>query len=214
VARRIGHRRGSRVAVTVDPRTPPEAGDPLLLPPPPAAPAARQAGRSRQRVGRRAVAFVAVAAIVVAAVVTLNLPERVDPDIAFADVAWTELIPPNATVMESRGGMPPEGRNLVGGRVWVGTNASDDEIKDFYKSLLDDRPGWAPDRSLVDMKWTGESDACVWHNDRLTMRLGLRDMGGWRELNAPDRAWPTVYTIEVVDQTTPEIASTACVSDR
>lgn len=146
--------------------------------------------------------------------VVATAPPRADPDIAFADITWAELTPPGSAILESRGDRPPPGKNLVGRRLWVGSNGSEDEIKAFYSALLDGRPGWVPDGSTSGLRTTAEVDACTWHSDELTVRIGLRDMGGWRELHASDRGWAAVFSIEVLDSTSDKVATSACLTER
>lgn len=155
---------------------------------------------------------VVVAAAVVIALVWLAL--RPDPRFAFADVTWAELTPPGSVILETRRPRPPAGENLVGHAIYVGTNASEAEVRAFYRDLFARHPGWVPDGSLVGIMWTDEIDACTWHNPKLTFRLGLQDMGGWRELRAPDRGWPTVFSIQVWDEASKKVETAACLTDQ
>lgn len=169
--------------------------------------------RRNRRIAATAVAGIIVLAAATALALALR-PDPVDPTIAFADITWSELTPSGSAILETRGKPPPPGKNLVGRRVYFGSNASEDEIKAFYSTLLDGRQGWVPDGSTSGLMTTAEIDACTWHSSDLTFRLGLRNMRGWRELRAADRGWPTVFSIEVLDGSSDKLATTACLTDR
>jgi hypothetical protein len=172
------------------------------------------AGTSRNRRGF-AVVVVGIIVLLTAAVGLALRTEPVDPDIAFADVTWAELSPPGSVILETRAKRPPPGQSLVGrGQIYYGTNASEGEVRAFYAVLLASRPGWVPDGSTSAFMTTPEIDACTWHNGHVTLRLGMRNMQGWRELRAPDRGWPTVFSIEVLNRSSDDVAATACLSDR
>ncbi|MFN8632051.1 MAG: hypothetical protein U0838_17550 [Chloroflexota bacterium] len=170
----------------------------------------RVAGAANWEFVAQGLTVVAAAAVVIALV---WLALRPDPRFAFADVTWAEVTPPGAVVLPSRGHIPP-GENLVGGRLYLGTNQSEDEIRAFYRDLFARHPGWVPDGSLVGIRWSDEIDACTWRNTKLTFRLGLQDMGGWRELRAPDRGPATVFSIQVLDTTSAKVRNAACATDR
>lgn len=90
----------------------------------------------------------------------------------------------------------------------LGSDASLLDIQAYYEHELAGR-GWVPGGGSSGILGTSERGICVWHNDKVVIRLSFWKPQKWRARYPADPSYRTVYELALIERTSPT-DPTAC----